>query len=133
VVDLGKAREIVGVVGVQRVSAGAALQRQQARSVTRLQLDLLRRQVAHDVEQQAAGNDDAARLVDVGQELSAHRQLHVGRRELDRRLRVLGIDQDTGEDLHARALRHAAGNHLEVFEEVVLGAGDAHSGRSLDG
>ena len=32
-----------------------------------------------------------------------------------------GIDQDAREDLHARALRHAAGHHLEALEKVVLG------------
>ena len=70
---------------------------------------------------------------DVGEQLAAHRQLHVGGRELDGRLGRGGVDQDAREDLHARALRHAACHHLEVLEKVVLGAGDTHSGRSLDG
>ena len=133
VIDLRQPREVIGIVGVQRVAAGAAFERQQPGPVAGGEHDLLRRQVAHDVEQQPSRHDDAARLVHVGQELGPDRELHVGGGELDRRLGRLRVDQDARQDLHARALRHAASDHLEVAEKVVLGAGDAHGARSLDG
>ncbi len=133
VIDLGEAREVVRVVGVQRVAAGAALERHQAGPVARGELDLLGRQVAHDVEQQPTGHDDPTGLVHVRQELRPHGELHVGRGELDRLLRRGRVDQHARQDLHARALRDPPGYDLEVLEKVVLGAGDPHGARSLDG
>ena len=69
-IDLRQPREIVGVVGVQRIAAGAAFERQETRPVARGEHDLLRRQVPDDVEQQASRHDDASRLVHVGEELA---------------------------------------------------------------
>ena len=132
-IDLRKPREIVGIVGVQRVAAGTAFERQETWPIARGEHDLLRRQVPDDVEQQSSGHDDAPRLVHVGEELRANGQFHVGGRELDGLLGRRGVDQNARQDLDARALRHAAGHDLKVLEKVVLGAGDPHGARSLDG
>jgi hypothetical protein len=89
--------------------------------------------VADDVEQQAPRHDDATRLVHVGEQLRAHRELHVRRRQEHGLLGRRRLDQDARQDLDARALRHAATNNLKLFEKIVLGARDAHGQRSLDG
>ena len=133
VVDLRKPREVIGVVGVEGVLARAALQLEQARTISRGEHDLLRRQVADDVEQQPPRHDHAPRLVHVGEQLRPDGQLHVGGGELDRLLGGRRVDQHPRQDLDTRTLRHAPGHDLEVSEKVVLGAGDAHGARSLDG
>ena len=50
VIDIRQSREIIGIVGVQRVAAGAAFEREKTGPVAGGEHDLLRRQVAHDVE-----------------------------------------------------------------------------------
>ena len=104
VIDLGQPRKVIGIIGVQRVAAGAAFEREQPGPVAGGEHDLLRRQMAHDVEQQPSRHDDATRLVHVGEELGPDGQLHVGGGELDRCLGRLRIDQDARQDLHARTL-----------------------------
>ena len=84
------------------------------------------RQRPHDLEQEPAREHRRARLVHLRRHRDPHRELHVGRGQLDGPV-GLGAHEDAGEDLDGRALGHASGCDLQPAEQVILGTDDFHA------
>ena len=127
---LGEMREVLGALRVERVLARAAGELHRSAAGRLLERHGLLRQRADDLEKQPSCEHRRARLGDVCLKARPDRELHVGRRELDRSA-GLGADEDAGEDLDGRALRHPAGHDLETIEQVFLRTDDLHAGKLL--
>ena len=81
-----------------------------------LERDVAGGQLAHDVEEQARGEDDGARALDGGLERDAQADLHVGGAQLHG---VVGGDLHAGERLHGAARRRHARDDLELGEQLL--------------
>ena len=119
-------REVLGALGVQRVLARAAGDAHRAGAGRLLDHHLGLRQRADDLEQEPAGEHRRSRLVHLGRHRDPHGELHVGRGQLHRALR-LGTHEHAGEDLDGGALGHAPGRDLQPTEQVILGTDDFHA------
>ena len=119
-------REVLGALGMKGVLARAAGDAHRARARRLLDRHLGLRQRADDLEQEPAGKHRRSRLVHLRRHRDAHGQLHVGRGQLHRTLR-LGAHEHAGEDLDGGALGHAPGCDLQPAEQVILGTDDFHA------
>ena len=119
-------REVLRPLGVQRVLARAAGDAHGAGAGRLLDRHLGLGQRPHDLEQKPAGEHRRAGLVHLRRDRDPHRELHVGRGQLDRAL-GLGAHEHAGEDLDGRALGDAPGCDLQPAEQVILGTDDFHA------
>src|SRR4051794_24742508 len=81
-----------------------------------LERQVVLRQGPHDVEEEAAGEDNGALALDRGLGAYADAELHVGGLQLD--AACAGLKADAGERLDRAAGRHAARGHTEAAYEL---------------
>ena len=86
----------------------------------------VRRKEPHEIGEKASGHDDAGVSSDLASDRRAQRDLHVRRGE--REPVVLGLEQDSAEDLHRSARRDRSRDHAESRGELGLRTGDAKRG-----
>ena len=106
-VELRQAREVLGVVRVQRVARRSRRHMNDRFGGLVLDRDLVCRQETCDVGERLARQHDRSVTLDLRGERGAQRKLHVGRRETQ--LGALRLEQDPRQDLHrrSRSTRHA--------------------------
>jgi hypothetical protein len=110
--DVGKVREVLWVVGVKLVRGRPAGEDDRSLRRPVLQRDVRVREQPHDVDEGLARHDDDALVSHLHVEGGAERKLHVGSGELE--APAGGSQSHPGEDLNGHARRHSSGDHAEM-------------------